>query len=64
MIGQLSVEARGGRVVLELGGASASLTPREAQRFAFELAGAYLRAGETTRSRGGNIMLRPEEPVR
>ena len=48
----LSVEARGQDVVLKLGDRSATLTPREAQSFAFQLARAYMRAGGIERVRG------------
>ena len=48
----LSVEARGQDVVLKLGDRSATLTPREAQRFAYQLARAYMRAGGIERVRG------------
>jgi hypothetical protein len=61
MTERLSVEARDDRVVFELGDRSATLTPREAQRFAYELAGAYMRANGIVRNRAGNIVLKPEE---
>ena len=60
MSDRLTVEARGHDVVFELDGRSATLTPREAQSFAFQLARAYMRAGGTERSRAGNVTLKPE----
>ena len=64
MLERLSVEARGASVIVELGDRSATLTPREAQRFAFYLARAYMRAGGTTRSPAGNVVLRLEDAAR
>jgi hypothetical protein len=61
MTEHLSVEARDGRVVFEFGDRSATLTPREAQRFAYYLACAYARAGGTVRNRAGNVVLKPEK---
>jgi hypothetical protein len=61
---RLSVEARGERVIVELGDRFTTLTPREAQRFAFYLARAYMRAGGMTRSPGGNVVLRTEAAAR
>ena len=58
---RLSVEARGRDVVLELDDRSVTLTPKEAQRFAFALARAYMRAGETERTREGTIRLKAPE---
>ena len=60
MTERLFVEARGNRVVLELADRSAILTPREAQRFAYYLARAYMHAGDITRTRAGNIVLKVE----
>jgi hypothetical protein len=58
MKGHLSIEARGRAVVLELDDRSVTLTPKEAQRFAFQLARAYMLAGEIERTHAGNIVLR------
>jgi hypothetical protein len=49
---------------LELGDKHATLTPREAQRFAFYLARAYARAAGTTTSRAGNTILNLERIAR
>jgi hypothetical protein len=58
MSDRLTVEARGRDVVLELDGRSAVLTPREAQRFAFHLAHAYVTAAGFDRDRFGNVLLK------
>jgi hypothetical protein len=61
MTGRLSVQARGHDVVLELDDRFTILTPQEAQRFAFDLARAYMRAGEMSLSRTGTVALRLKE---
>jgi len=64
MTERLSVEARDDRVVFELGDRSATLTPREAQRFAYYLARAYMRAGGMDRPSAGHAILKLEEAAR
>jgi len=64
MTERLYVEARGRDVVLELGDRTATLTPHEAQKFAFYLARAYMRAGGTERTRAGNVVLKLEGAAR
>jgi hypothetical protein len=54
---EVHVEDRGRDVVFQIDDRSATLTPREAQRFAFDLAGAYMRAGQAERDRYGNLHL-------
>jgi hypothetical protein len=59
---RVGVEARGDDVVIHVGDEWASMTPMEAQRFAFHLARAYMSAGELARSRAGQIVLQLAEP--
>jgi len=59
MRGRIRVAAVGRDVVVSVGGETATLTPREAQTFAFQLARAYAQAGQLTLVRG-HLVLKSE----
>jgi hypothetical protein len=61
MTDQLTVAACGADVVITVDGRDATLTPHQAQSFAFDLARAYARAGDMSLGPHGNLVLRREE---